>query len=81
MLGVSPLTLRNWDKKKKLIAYRHPINNYRVYKLDDINEFLQKIENTNKPKKVKIEFLKDDADDDADEENSSEKPDEDVLKI
>ena len=59
MLGVSPLTLRNWDKKKKMVAYRHPINNYRVYRLAEIEEFLQKIENTNKPKKVRIELLSD----------------------
>ncbi|MBI2052849.1 MAG: MerR family DNA-binding transcriptional regulator, partial [Candidatus Ryanbacteria bacterium] len=36
LLGVTPLTLRNWDKKGKLVAYRHPVNNYRVYKLEDI---------------------------------------------
>ena len=29
ILGVAPLTLRNWDKKGKLKAYRHPANNYR----------------------------------------------------
>ena len=67
MLGVSALTLRNWDKKKKLAAFRHPINNYRVYKLEDIQEFLNKIENTNKPRKVKIEFLGDDSPETEDE--------------
>ncbi|MBI2024050.1 MerR family DNA-binding transcriptional regulator [Candidatus Giovannonibacteria bacterium] len=60
LLGVSALTLRNWDKKKKLVAFRHPINNYRVYKYEDIQTFLAKIEDTNKPKKVRIEFLGDD---------------------
>ena len=67
MLGVSPLTLRNWDKRKKLVAFRHPINNYRVYKLADIHKFIGTIENTNKPKKLKIEFL-----DDNEEESSSD---------
>lgn len=43
-LGVSPLTLRNWDKQGKLVAYRHPINNYRVYRLDQLELFLQSIE-------------------------------------
>ncbi|MBI4059465.1 MerR family DNA-binding transcriptional regulator [Candidatus Giovannonibacteria bacterium] len=57
MLGVSPLTLRNWDKKKKLIAYRHPINNYRVYRMDEIENFLLKIESHNKPKKIAIKVL------------------------
>ena len=59
MLGVSALTLRNWDKKKKLIAYRHPINNYRVYKFDELQGFLNKIENHNKPKKINIEVIED----------------------
>lgn len=60
MLGVSPLTLRNWDRRKKLTAYRHPINNYRVYKLTDIENFLSGIENTNKPRKIRIDFINDD---------------------
>ena len=45
-LGVTPLTLRNWDKKGVLTAYRNPINNYRVYRLDQIELFLRKIENS-----------------------------------
>jgi len=44
LLHVTPLTLRNWDKNGKLNAYRHPINNYRVYRLDQIEEFLRRIE-------------------------------------
>ena len=43
MLGVTPLTVRNWDKKSKLMAYRNPINNYRVYKREDIEVFLRQI--------------------------------------
>lgn len=38
-LGVSPNTLRNWDRSGKLKASRHPINKYRLYskkKLDDL---------------------------------------------
>ncbi len=45
-LNVSPLTLRNWDKRGKLIAYRNPINNYRVYRADQIELLLRKIENS-----------------------------------
>ncbi len=41
MLGVTPLTLRNWDKAGKLKPMRHPMNNYRVYKTDDIQALLQ----------------------------------------
>jgi excisionase family DNA binding protein len=40
ILGVTTLTLRNWDKKGKLKALRHPLNNYRVYKKEDIDELL-----------------------------------------
>jgi len=44
ILGVSKLTLRNWDKSGKLKAHRHPFNNYRVYKLEDIDKVLEMIE-------------------------------------
>lgn len=46
MLQVTPLTLRNWDKKGVLSAYRNPINNYRVYRKDQLELFLRKIENS-----------------------------------
>lgn len=48
ILGITPLTLRNWDKSGKLKAYRNPINNYRVYKPEDIELFLRKIESKGK---------------------------------
>jgi DNA (cytosine-5)-methyltransferase 1 len=44
MLGVTPLTLRNWDKLGKLRAYRNPVNNYRVYRADQIEVFLRRME-------------------------------------
>ncbi len=46
MLSVTPLTLRNWDKRGVLVAYRNPANNYRVYKRDQVEMFLRRIENT-----------------------------------
>jgi len=46
IVGVTPLTLRNWDKKGVLTSYRNPVNNYRVYRLDQIELFLRKIENS-----------------------------------
>lgn len=48
LLDVTPLTLRNWDNSGKLRAYRNPINNYRLYKPEDIELFLRKIESKNK---------------------------------
>jgi len=44
ILGVSALTLRNWDKNGKLEAKRHPMNNYRVYKKEDLEALIQGIE-------------------------------------
>ena len=58
MLGVSTLTLRNWDKRGRLIAHRHPMNNYRVYKKEDIEKVVNQIENDpRKPRKLKINFV------------------------
>jgi len=48
LLGVTPLTVRNWDKTGKLNAYRNPINNYRIYKPEGIELFLRKIESKGK---------------------------------
>lgn len=49
ILGVSPLTLRNWDKAGKFKAQRHPMNNYRVYKLSALEHVIEDIEGgTNK---------------------------------
>lgn len=44
ILGVSPLTLRNWDKNGKMKARRHPMNNYRVYKIEDLEKVMGEIE-------------------------------------
>jgi len=44
ILGVSKITLRNWDKSGKLKAHRHPFNNYRVYKIEDIDKVIEMIE-------------------------------------
>lgn len=43
ILGVTPLTLRNWDKSGKLVADRNPINNYRMYRATDIERFLREM--------------------------------------
>jgi len=46
VLGVTPLTLRNWDKRGILTSYRNPVNNYRVYRMDQIELFLRRMENS-----------------------------------
>lgn len=67
ILGVSTLTLRNWDKNGKFPAVRHPINNYRVYKIDNLRRltesFGQKQQTTtiskNQVKKLTVTHIKD----------------------
>lgn len=53
-LGVTKLTLRNWDKQGKLVAFRHPMNNYRVYDIEDIEKIINQIKSGERPvRKVK----------------------------
>jgi MerR family copper efflux transcriptional regulator len=46
-LGVSPATLRNWDRAGKLVPYRHPLNKYRLYKKSDLEKLLNDVKKTN----------------------------------
>ena len=70
LIGVTPLTVRNWDKKGALVAHRNPVNNYRVYKIEDVEFLMKGIEDNktnmrpapqkippNQPRKLKIEVL------------------------
>lgn len=52
-LGVTPLTLRNWDKSGKLSATRHPMSNYRIYKVSDLERLMKDIEAGTVPTKAK----------------------------
>lgn len=52
-LGVSRDTLRRWDKKGKLTAYRHPMNKYRLYKKEDLQNILNEIKRPGKGGKSK----------------------------
>jgi len=67
LLGVTTLTLRNWDKNGKLEAGRHPFNNYRVYERKDIDKLLAEIaaskenrpsrQSKNKIRKLEVKHL------------------------
>lgn len=59
IIGVSELTLRNWDNSKKFEAARHPINNYRVYALDQIDELMKKMGRKKASRKLMIKVLED----------------------
>ena len=52
LLGVSPGTVRTWGAEGKIPEYRHPVNNYRLYKREDLEKVLQALEKSvNKPPK------------------------------
>lgn len=40
MLGISKMTLRKWSDENKIISVRHPINNYRLYHITEIERVL-----------------------------------------
>lgn len=55
VIGVTPLTLRNWDRDGKLSPYRNPINNYRYYRVDQIETFLRAMESSpDRYRKIRI---------------------------
>ena len=57
ILGVSKETLRRWDKNGKLVALRHPDNNYRVYDVSQLERFeqFQMLFNSSWDKELKTE--------------------------
>lgn len=52
LLGVTPLTVRNWDARGKLTAFRHPMNNYRLYSTDEIENLIKELEISKVAKKI-----------------------------
>lgn len=43
-LGVSANTLRNWERAGKIVAHRHPVNRYRLFKREDLDAVLKQVE-------------------------------------
>lgn len=57
LIGVTALTVRNWDARGKLVACRNPVNNYRLYKVEDIEVLMRQIEQSKqKSRKLKIDI-------------------------
>jgi excisionase family DNA binding protein len=52
-LGVHHNTLRNWGRAGKIPEYRHPVNNYRLFKVRDLDKLLKNTEQS-----VAKKFLK-----------------------
>lgn len=42
-LDVSPNTIRNWGRDGKIAEYRHPVNNYRLFKLSELKRVRKKL--------------------------------------
>ncbi len=49
-LGVSPNTLRNWERAGKIVAHRHPVNDYRLFRREDLDALLRKVERRHRSK-------------------------------
>lgn len=44
LIGVTPTTLRLWEARGKISSYRNPVNNWRMYKRDEIEALLKNIQ-------------------------------------
>ena len=42
-LGVPPNSLRNWVNAGKVAAIRHPINDYRLFRQEDLDALLKRL--------------------------------------
>lgn len=51
LLGVAPNTVRAWGAAGKIPEYRHPANNYRLYRQGDLDKLLAKLR---RPSKVRL---------------------------
>lgn len=57
LLRISLPTLRNWDRRGALVAYRNPVNNYRTYRLSQIEKFINEMESSRKGKRFRIKVV------------------------
>lgn len=46
ILGVALNTVRKWGAEGKIPEYRHPANGYRLYKREELEAFIRKIEDS-----------------------------------
>ncbi len=52
LLGVSPNTIRAWGASGKIPEYRHPVNNYRLYKRDELEALMKRLDRPTRSKKA-----------------------------
>jgi len=43
ILGVCPNTIRSWGANGKITEYRHPVNDYRMFKRKEIERLIRKM--------------------------------------
>jgi excisionase family DNA binding protein len=43
LLGVAPNTIRAWSQTGKLQEYRHPVNNYRLFRKSEVEALREQI--------------------------------------
>lgn len=43
-LGVAPNTIRAWGAAGKIVEYRHPVNNYRLFKKKELEDLVKQVE-------------------------------------
>jgi DNA (cytosine-5)-methyltransferase 1 len=48
-LGVCRETLRNWEATGRIQVYRHPVNNYRLFRIKDLDTLIRRTERSVKP--------------------------------
>lgn len=48
ILGVVPNTVRKWGATGKIPEYRNPANDFRLYKREELEAFLRRIESSRK---------------------------------
>ena len=53
ILGVSQNTLRGWAKQGKIPMHLNPANGYRLFRRDDLDDFLREAAKPVKPARVK----------------------------
>jgi MerR family transcriptional regulator, copper efflux regulator len=51
-LGVSPNTLRKWERAGKVVAHRHPVNGYRLFSQPDLDALLDQAERTDRRDRI-----------------------------
>jgi len=58
-LGVASLTLRRWEKQGKIKVTRNPMNNYRVYTKEGLEELLEILSRKREEAYEKVQVLVD----------------------